>query len=1073
MYFEFYRYLTGQHVYNGHNGWADYGTDIDRREPFLNIDDPMDVPPYLDQQSLWPVTYEGILSNGSWDKTIEELDPATGKFKYISPLLEAGECPNIFIVNLMHQVSNQEVESDAAIAVDICPDNNCDVVRDGGMGLQPAYEGTQIFPQLIRFMVDLPQLAPADLAPNGIELPSIRSFFLVDESKINDKTTRYAQAGLTQVPYALSDNPDELQGNLNSVFTQILSTSSTFVAPSVPVNVFNRAEAINNVYLSLFQPAEAGTPQWAGNLKMVKIEYDANLGTRVLIDQNGQNAVGADGRLAPSALTFWTIADELPPPQQGETDFTADADGRGVKRGAAGQVMPGSRDNLLQMGPGTENPLGDTNSLTARRLFTEPSIQTNGTPDALLPFNATVSTAQTLLADDGALNQMLVAYVADTLDASDTAESVMLNMLRHSRGIDVTDEDGDGSTTDSRPWFFGDALHGRPLPINYGGDTEATQDVRVMMTNNDGWVRMIGVGDTDGVEDWAFMPRAVLPKLLRLMNNTPALDPVHPYLVDGDISLLLVDNDGDGRVEAAAPDNDRVVVVFGQRRGGKNYWALDVSNPDDPRLLWTIGKNDTCDPDTNDFCELGQTWSAPRATYITVDFDENPGNPNPQDVLAFVFGGGYNGDDDSDLTGDLGKDARVSQCSGTQATVCDGGATLGCSAGTLLPDGPSCANASAVFTCSDGSEPRLACFDESSTEINFTQTDQQLLGTDDDEGNAVFIVNAFTGELIWKAVQGDSTGANPVDSSVFTHVDLTDSIPAEVALLDSDSNQRLDRLYIPDTGGNVWRGDFASANRADWTLTKIASVGRHYASGLDGGATVTDDRRIFPKVDVVRSSDSLGQYDGVAFGTGDRAHPLASGTEEFFYLVKDRNTASGNPPASFIEHDEVLDLTNNCLVNGDINDCSSPELTADNAQLQLNNGWRIRLEQCEGFGETGVCGEKSLSSPLIAQGVVLFNTYVPPKENVISCAPKEGSGLLYAVSLEQATPVFNFNETNDTSGIVLDRFEQLTSGGIPSQLVPIGYGDILRGDLKFTTLPGFSGAKTFWYEEDRASAPGG
>ncbi len=1028
MYFEFTRYLTGQRVYNGHNGWGDYGTDNDDGDP-INIDDPLDIPPYLDQSSLWFNTFPTVLSNGSWDKTIEE-ELADGTYRYIAPDIGEDVCAGVSVLNLMHQVANQQVESDDAIAAPVCYGDNC---LDGGLGL-PKPKGGQEFPDIINWLVDADRL---DSTTNGVKLPSIRSFFLVDESKINTKTTNYAQAGLSQLPYALGSDPSKLKSTLGNIFAQILSTSTTFVAPSVPVNVFNRAEALSNVYISLFQPAEEGTPQWSGNLKMLKLDYNEVTGARALTDQRGDNAVGADGRIAPGALTFWTIADELTPPEQNETDFTADSDGRGVRRGGAGQVMPGARDDLLQLGPGLENPIGDTTSFTARKLFTAPSSHTNGIPDALLPFNATVETADILLGDDPDLATMLQDFVGADPAA---VQSEMLKIMRHARGIDVTDEDGDGLTDDSRPWFFGPGLHGRPLPINYGGADAASQEVRVLMTNNDGWVRMFGTADTDGVEDWAFMPREVIPKLKRLMDNVAGV-PIHPHLVDGDISMLMVDNDNDGTIEAA--DGDRVIAVFGQRRGGKTYWALDVTGPDDPRLLWSISKS--CTAEDSDFCELGQTWSPMRAVKLSIDDDLTDELP-AQDKLAFIFAGGYNGDDDGDKEGDLGKDARDRVCLGTEAQVCDG---------TVDPT---------TGLCDVGL--RTACFDnQTGDEISYRT---ELLGTNDDEGNAIYIVDGFTGELLWKAIKGNEIdGGDCTPSNVFCHPELNDSIPSEIGLLDSDSDGRLDRFYVGDTGGVLWRGDTVAADLGNWTLTKIASVGRHWADAeVDGGATVPDDRRYFPTPDIVRSSDALGDYDGIVIGSGDRAHPLGNDVQNNIYLFKDRNLVSGNPPsdAAAIGHDDVLDLTDGCLDNGNLSDCNAD---VETAQAQLNKGWRIQLIQCEDLQGTGDCGEKSLSSPLIAQGVVLFNTYIPADPDTLSCAPKEGEGLLYAVSLEQAAPVLNFDSTNDGDGIQLDRFDKLASGGIPSQLVPIGYGDVLRGDLKFTNLPGFAGAKTFWYEEDR------
>ncbi len=40
----------------------------------------------------------------------------------------------------------------------------------------------------------------------------------------------------------------------------------------------------------------------------------------------------------------------------------------------------------------------------------------------------------------------------------------------------------------------------------------------------------------------------------------------------------------------------------------------------------------------------------------------------------------------------------------------------------------------------------------------------------------------------------------------------------------------------------------------------------------------------------------------------------------------------------------------------------------------------------------------------------------------------------------------------------------VTSSGIPAQLVPLGGGDILHGDLRVQHVPGGTGSKTFWYE---------
>jgi type IV pilus assembly protein PilY1 len=68
-----------------------------------------------------------------------------------------------------------------------------------------------------------------------------------------------------------------------------------------------------------------------------------------------------------------------------------------------------------------------------------------------------------------------------------------------------------------------------------------------------------------------------------------------------------------------------VMLFVGMRRGGRAIYAFNVSNPDQPRLMWRI--NPWFDVD---YTELGQTWSMPRVAMIK-------GQPDP----VLIMGGGY------------------------------------------------------------------------------------------------------------------------------------------------------------------------------------------------------------------------------------------------------------------------------------------------------------------------------------------------------------------------------------------------------------------------------------------------
>ena len=89
-------------------------------------------------------------------------------------------------------------------------------------------------------------------------------------------------------------------------------------------------------------------------------------------------------------------------------------------------------------------------------------------------------------------------------------------------------------------------------------------------------------------------------------------------------------------------DGDKAYVIFGLRRGGNSYYALDVSDPDNTYLLWkisqTVGGN---------FDELGMTFSTPVMGQMEIGGVKT-------DVA--IFAGGYNGGWNSDYTARIGKD---------------------------------------------------------------------------------------------------------------------------------------------------------------------------------------------------------------------------------------------------------------------------------------------------------------------------------------------------------------------------------------------------------------------------------
>jgi type IV pilus assembly protein PilY1 len=804
---------------------------------------------------------------------------------YVSPFTSGTdfECSQLFGISMAMNVPNQDDSLDAYI----------DAIDGGKAG---AVNASTNFETFLQYMSS----DSADLVDDTILAGDQNMMnWIVSDSGSVGSTPDWAVAGGTGDGVIYLDDGVNMEAKLRELFTEVLSVSTTFVAASVPVNVFNRTEILDSFYVALFE-AEA-SEKWPGNLKKLKLkDTDSDGIFDEIVDANDQAAFDTtDGRIRADRLTFWTSAADLPAPNVAEGEI-AFKDGRAVARGGAGQMIPGYRS-----GAGSA-----ANGIGTRQLFTEAAGATDINGDGFIDFNADAATAAVLQSD---------------LGAADVATAQKLIMW--SRGLDVDfTATVDLTLTTTRDWLLGDAIHSRPIAINYGartGYSNTNPDIRLFMGSNDGFLRQFRNTDTvangsgqSGEEVWGFIPRELLSNIQGLADNNgssnpPNTDGSHPYGMDGEVVTLVIDQDKDGTIETG----DKVYLYSGMRRGGRSYYALDVTDPDSPELMWSI------DNTTTGFESLGLTFSTPVVTSVRYD---------GTDKNVLIFAGGY----------DTNKDNEIR-------------------------------------------DP-------------------------DTMGNAIYVVDAVSGALIWSAVDGAGTNTD----TVFYKSDLDHSIPAKVAPLDSNNNGVTDRLYVGDTSGIVWRVDLPEGTdpnhrRDNWTITKFADV---------DDAAVEEDRRFFHAAELVQTSDSKGEYDGVLIGTGDRASPLETTDENILLLFKDRNTVSGVPPTTILDDDQIADVTT-CVTGTEAGcDTTSGALSPNSLQY----GWKIVLRE----------GEKALSKPLLAAGNVYFTTYSPKGLNN-NCAPDEGEGFLYLVNLKDGTQAVNWKDFDD-NGNEIDVRYQGVGPGIPA-----------------------------------------
>jgi len=284
---------------------------------------------------------------------------------------------------------------------------------------------------------------------------------------------------------------------------------------------------------------------------------------RVITDVNNLAAVNPlTGFFFDTAKSYWTVGG---------------ADGNDVRLGGAANQLPDPTVRNLFTNNGSSNVLSSSSNL-------------------ITPSNAGAFT----LANFGLTGA--------------TGEPTKDQLIRWMRGEDVRDEDNNIATTVRNA--MGDPLHSQPAAIVYGG-SPTNPDVVIYTATNDGYLHAID-GAT-GTELWSFVPKQLLSNMTRLFFDPAAK--FKNYGIDGSVVPVVKDTNKNGIVDGS----DFVILIFGMRRGGSTYFALDVTNKNSPNLLWTSSEPG-----------MGQSWSTP----VVARIDINTTGQNTEKAVV-IFGGGY------------------------------------------------------------------------------------------------------------------------------------------------------------------------------------------------------------------------------------------------------------------------------------------------------------------------------------------------------------------------------------------------------------------------------------------------
>jgi Tfp pilus tip-associated adhesin PilY1 len=212
-----------------------------------------------------------------------------------------------------------------------------------------------------------------------------------------------------------------------------------------------------------------------------------------------------------------------------------------------------------------------------------------------------------------------------------TSAAQLLNVIQFIRGVDINDMNGNGDVSEERPWKLGDIFHSTPVLVTPPFLPSSDADYPTFRSNNSSRPTILLAGsddgmlhafrETDGEELWAFIPPDLLPKL-RL---AAAATGEHEYLVDGSPVAADVKI-----VTSASPTTPvwRTIVIFGERRGGRYYHALDITDTTNPVYLWSF----------TDTTKMGETWSDPLIGKVKMSDGSTTGYT---DKYVAFFGGGF------------------------------------------------------------------------------------------------------------------------------------------------------------------------------------------------------------------------------------------------------------------------------------------------------------------------------------------------------------------------------------------------------------------------------------------------
>jgi type IV pilus assembly protein PilY1 len=502
--------------------------------------------------------------------------------------------------------------------------------------------------------------------------------------------------------------------------------------------------------------------------------------------------------------------------------------------------------------------------------------------------NETTTTNGSTTTGTGSLSPFTTSNSAITPAMLGVPDSTTANqVISFVRGVDVYN-----NPSQDRAWKLGDIFHSTPVlvtpPVLALADpsyqafktAQASRTTVLIAGSNDGMVHAFR--ETDGVELWAFIP----PDVLDDLQNLTVQGGEHGFYMDS--SPIAVDIKVSGTW--------KTIVMFGQRRGGPAYYALDITNTTSPQFLWSFTDS-----------KITETWSEPSMGKVKLG-----GN----DTYVAFFGGGYD------------------------------------------------------------------------------------TASNDAHGKAFFAIDVSNGHRLWQ-YYNDGTS----DDRQYMNFSLTENSTA----VDLNNDGYVDRVYIGDVGGQLWKFDVSANATTSWAGKRLFTAAPSQANPPASGEFYPTEAFYGAPVLTWDTSQNLWVF----LGTGDRNHPNNAATNRFYGIM------------------DTTDMTNGAALS----ESNLANVTSTNASA--TGGWYFLLGT----------NQKVLDAGNVFNMDVLFSAFTPT--TTVTCTSGGGTAALYSVQMTTGYAAIDF-----TTGTALT-----STGASTTRSTNVGQG-IASMPVVIVTPPMGSGSAT-------------